>query len=362
MRAAILPAALICALAQSPPAREPWQLQYLLDEDRTALALVDLKFVTPKRGIAVGVLEREGDARPVALVTDDGGATWRQERLREIPRSLFFLDDSLGWMVTEKGLWTTEEGGRTWRKIWGRQGILRVYFADALRGWAVGAPKLFLSTVDGGRKWTPVKVEKEPPTTPERTVYSVVDFAGPSSGMVIGWAIPPSRVEPRIPPWMAPEQRRMQLPSLSVRLWTEDSGKTWTGDAGSVFGRITRLRLATPPRLFLIEFQDAFDYPSEVHLIAAGKTSTRVYRERERAVTDMATVNGVTYLAAIEPAGRIVQSPIPGRVLVAESTDLSTWRETATDYRVIGRRAMLAWSGEDLWLATDTGMILKRTR
>jgi hypothetical protein len=360
MTASMLAASLAFWLGQAAGGGEAWRLQFFLDEDRTSIGFTDLKFLTPKRGLAVGVLEKDGNARPVAVITDDGGETWRQERLREVPRSLYFLNDSLGWMVTEKGLWTTEEGGRSWRKISRRQGVLRVHFADARRGWAVGAPKLFLSTADGGRTWTPVKVSQEPPTTADRTVYTAIEFASSSSGMVVGWSAP--RGESRLPPWMAPEQRRMQGPTLTVRLWTQDGGNTWTGDTGSVFGRITRLSLAAPRRLFLVEFQDAFEWPAEVHRIGQGSSSSRVYRERDRAVTDLATVNGVTYLAAIEPAGRIVQSPIPGRVIVVESADLQTWRETSTDYRVSARRAMLAWSGDEVWLATDTGMILRRVR
>ncbi len=39
--------------------------------------------------------------------------------------SLFFLNDSRGWMVTDHGLWSTEEGGRSWTKIESRKEFCR---------------------------------------------------------------------------------------------------------------------------------------------------------------------------------------------------------------------------------------------
>src|SRR5260370_1173880 len=50
-----------------------------------------------------------GGGRPkyTALVTSDGGTHWSLTPLKEYPRSIFFLNDSLGWMVTMNGLWFT---------------------------------------------------------------------------------------------------------------------------------------------------------------------------------------------------------------------------------------------------------------
>ena len=48
----------------------------------------------------------------MAIATNDGGAHWEPMKLDEHPVSLFFLNDSLGWMVTEKGIWRTDEGGQ----------------------------------------------------------------------------------------------------------------------------------------------------------------------------------------------------------------------------------------------------------
>jgi hypothetical protein len=39
---------------------------------------------------------------------------------------------------------------------------------------------------------------------------------------------------------------------------------------------------------------------------------------------------------------------------------MSSWSEMAVDYRAVARRAILAGADEqNLWLATDSGMILK---
>src|SRR3954470_18706393 len=109
---------LLCVpvLSQAPPPQPQWGMQYFYDRPKEFLAVEDMQFPSTKRGIAVGAI-REGTKEKAAMVqTSDGGATWTQSPLEELPVSLFFLNDSLGWMVTEKGLWKTTEGGRDWRK------------------------------------------------------------------------------------------------------------------------------------------------------------------------------------------------------------------------------------------------------
>ncbi|MCL6508106.1 MAG: hypothetical protein K6T59_13900, partial [Bryobacteraceae bacterium] len=66
------------------------------------------------------------------------------------------------------------------------------------------------------------------------------------------------------------------------------------------------------------------------------------------------------YLAAVEPAGKLRRSPVPGRLHILRSDDLTTWSEMPVDYRAVARRAVLAAAGrKDIWVATDTGMILR---
>src|SRR5580658_8540282 len=107
-------------LAVIPALAAPrWTIQYFYDDPRAELTIADLVFPTAQRGIAAGwTMERGHKPKPVSLITNDEGAHWTISPLMDLPRSLFFLNESMGWMVTEEGLWFTEESGRSWRKIW----------------------------------------------------------------------------------------------------------------------------------------------------------------------------------------------------------------------------------------------------
>ena len=51
---------------------------------------------------------------------------------------------------------------------------------------------------------------------------------------------------------------------------------------------------------------------------------------------------------------------VPGKVQVLKSTDLNSWIEMPVDYRATANRTLLAVvDDEHMWMATDTGMILK---
>ena len=86
-----------------------------------------------------------------------------------------------------------------------------------------------------------------------------------------------------------------------------------------------------------------------------------IFEERNRAVTDVALLaDDSAILAAVEPSGNSNQVPIPGKLKMLRSGDLKTWQEMEVDYRVVAQRAVLAAADErHIWVATDTGMILK---
>ena len=90
----------LIALLAWPALAERWELQYFHDEDKSNLTIVDLAFPSERRGVAVGMIQDDGRARNVALITADSGRTWTPVKLDEPPVSIFFLDESLGWMVT----------------------------------------------------------------------------------------------------------------------------------------------------------------------------------------------------------------------------------------------------------------------
>ncbi|HWB84182.1 MAG TPA: YCF48-related protein [Bryobacteraceae bacterium] len=358
---------LLLAVGAAPLAAQRWDMRYLYDEQKSSLVLTDLQFPSARRGVAVGFLEEGRRTKPTAVVTSDGGAHWQLVPLREMPISLFFLNEDLGWLVTNKGLWVTEEAGKSWRKLHNLpDDILRVYFSSEQHGWAIGSKKSLFETVDGGKKWKPVAAAAEPKTTRDYTTYSWISFANPQLGIVTGYSSPPRRVDPRaaFPEWMDPERalRRENWPHVLITLETHDGGKTWRPQASSLFGMLARVRFGPPSTgLGLVEFPDSSPYPSDVMRLdlKTGKNQ-RIYRERNRAISDVwIDSKGVAYLAGTEVVGRL-RSIIPSQVKVSVSHDLNKWTETAVDYRAVANRVMLSAPDDNhLWLATDTGMILQ---
>lgn len=358
--------ALLSAGWQAPAfaAGARWELQFFHDADDSELTINDLAFPSSRTGVAAGFLMERGRVRPRVVVTRDGGRNWRFVETREVGLSLFFLREDLGWMVTERAIWRTTDAGSSWVRVARLRGLLRVYFLDENRGYAVGVRKSAYETADGGKTWTRLAAAEQPDSHPERTVYGWIEFADGKRGSIVGWSAPRRDAQQRLPDWMDPEsaEKRRQWPAFTIVLQTDDGGRTWMHSTTSMFGRITRLRSAPGGRgLALVEFHDTFEWPSEVFRIDLRMDKTqRVYREKNRAVTDAALTGNFAYLAAIEPPGKLRQTPVPGRLVMVRSEDLSQWSEMEVDYRAYGRRAMLAVGGEkDVWVATDTGMILR---
>jgi hypothetical protein len=299
--------------------------------------------------------------------------------VKERPRSLFFLNDSMGWMVTDGGIWFTEESGRGWRKLSDqikpdgklrprpRGGlILRVWFLDAQHGFAVGLQKTTLETHNGGRTWTPVEEGAKLPGNPSFSSYNHIAFEGPN-GMIVGGSTPPRRdSDDHLPLWMEPERTaQRQVPTLTILLETRNGGAKWYGGTAPLFGSVTALRIASSNALAVFGFDESFEWPSEVHRIdLSNGRSERVFREKNRRVLDSAIFDGRRgFLAAVEPPGRLNSSPIPGKVKILTSPDLETWSEMPVDYKAVARSLILAGpDAEHLWCATDTGMILHLTQ
>jgi len=347
-------------------AADRWELQYFHDLDDSSLTITDLAFPSATRGVATGYLIERDRTKPAVLVTSDGGRNWTFVKFKRPGLSLFFLNESVGWIVTDKGIWKTGESGRSWKKIpKSPKDVLRVHFLDENRGWAVGGGKSAWETVDGGRRWKKLDAVEEVSANPEFTVFSWVSFVGGRFGVVAGASMPPRRSASRFPDWMEPERAasRREWPALNILLETQDAGATWKASSTSMFGHITRVRLAPDGRgLGLIEFFNAFDWPSEVFELEwqTGK-SRRVFRRKDSAITDIAFVSGgPAFLAGYEPPGELARSPIPGKVRIFRSTDLNDWREMDVDYRATAGRVVLAAADhEHVWAATDTGMILR---
>ncbi len=354
-------------LLASPLAAQRWRTQYFYDQDKTALHFVDMQFPSATRGVAVGVIEEQGKRKKsVAIVTSDGGAHWQTVDLPDVPVSLYFLNEGLGWLVTAKGgLWQTTEAGKNWKKLPKPPGeTLRVHFTSENDGWAAGTKKRVFETHDGGKRWTPLGAADEPPGNPDYSTYTFIAFASQQFGIITGYNLPPRHTTQRLPDWLDPENAlsRRDTPHLSYSLVTHDAGKTWKADSASLFGEVERIRLAPGGAgLGLIGYSNAFRYPSEAYRIdwRTGKSAT-VYRDRQFDITDVwLTPGGTAYLAGTKVVGQM-RDIIPAKVQVLESRDWTTWKQIAVDYRAVANRVILAGSGErDLWMSTDEGMILK---
>jgi len=345
-----------------------FRLQYFYDQAHSTFVIADLKFPSPRRGIAVGAISEGNHVKPMSALTSDGGAHWSLVPLKEAGESLFFLNDSLGWLVTTKGLWQTEESGRSWRKLKAPAGLEQVHFADANHGWAVGSHKQLYETKNGGGDWDELPVVDSVNSSEQYTHFAWIEFADKNVGMIGGWSKPPRRGETRLPDWIDPEtaSHRREWPQLGILLDTRDGGKTWTPSTMSLFGQITAAKLSPEGwGIGLIEFSDAFDWPSEVFFLDwKSGNQKRVYREKDRKVTDVAIAApaGPVYLAATEHFGNLQQLPIPRKVKIIRSGDIDHWAEVPVDYRAVARRVILATAGpNNIWAATDTGMILKLT-
>jgi hypothetical protein len=348
-----------------PAWSQRWALQYFYDRDDFRLQIADFRMMSAQRGLAVGTLRpvRDGRPQPVAMVTRDGGQSWTEVKLRETPVSLFFLNETTGWLVTDNGLWRTDESGFSWRKLKRAEGWRRVHFFDEQRGFAIGYPKLVTETRDGGQTWKELALTKEIAAKPENTIFTSIAFAGPR-GIISGVSVPPRRMRDsqRLPAWMEPEEyeKERQWPTLLITLESNDRGQSWKSQTAPAFGAPWRLRLSGDMGLGLFRFENSFAYPSEVYLLSlkTGK-STRLFRASDRKVTDLDLFLGAPLLAAVEPPGKLHQLPLPGKLKMLRYEGEGKWREDPVDYRASGQEAILSVAGREAWVALDSGMILK---
>jgi photosystem II stability/assembly factor-like uncharacterized protein len=115
--------------------------------------------------------------RGIVLVSDDGGASWRQAQVpvQVTLTALHFADPRNGWAVGHMGVvLATSDGGLTWRKqldgvraaqLIGSKRLIQegpdkpffdIDAADAKRAIVVGAYGLAFETSDGGDSWKPL--------------------------------------------------------------------------------------------------------------------------------------------------------------------------------------------------------------
>lgn len=351
-------ALLLVLLAGIAPAAE-WNVRYFFDDARETLHFTALAFPSAMRGIAAGVIvDEEGKRKPrnVAVITADGGNTWSQIKLDDEPVSMFFLDDSTGWMVGQRGIWKTEESGRTWKRI-SRQSngkLLKVWFLDAMHGFAVGREKTVLESFDGGKSWKKVKAAEEPTGNKKIALYSQISFMNSQIGLIVGSAIPPTT--------RGFNTRARQVPTMTLQLQTLDGGKTWKPTSAPLIGEVTGLEMRGDTGLALFSFTRSFELLSEVYelqLRTGGSPS--VFKGKDRRVTDMALFLDRAYLVAVEPPPRAEEPAfLPGAIHVLVSEDFKDWKEMPVDYQASGAQPLIDGPDADhMFVATDSGMILR---
>jgi photosystem II stability/assembly factor-like uncharacterized protein len=378
----ILPAAAQLQPPQSPKphaATSKWIIQYFFDEMKQEMEITDLAFPSATRGIAVGAIydKASGKEKYTSVLTSDGGAHWALQPLKEYPRSIFFLNDTLGWMVTDKGLWFTDESGRSWKKLSEQLKpdknmepettiglLLRVCFLDEKHGFGVGLQKTMVETADGGRTWNPVPAGAAPAGNPAYTAYTRIIFADAKRGVIVGGSQPPRRGEGMrgtLPAWMDPERaaKRKEVPTLTLLMQTSDAGATWETSTVPLLGLVANVRFTGPEGLIVMGFNDSFQWPSEVYRMSNKKTGS-VFRDKTPRVIDAQLYDGPhIYLAGVEPTGKMNTAALPGKVKILQSDDFSTWSDMPVDYKAVARSVVMAGPDpEHLWVATDTGMIL----
>ncbi len=352
------------------PATKKWSLQYSYDQSESTLALTAFQFPSAQRGVAAGYVVRNerstvfGDRKkitPTVLVTADGGTSWTPIEVKAIANALFFVDDSTGWLAADDGLWITMESGRTWKRISSIKSLNDIFFLTPKHGFAVGTEKRFLETQDGGATWKPVAAGATPTTPKDTTQYSALTFNRAGQGVVVGQSYAGASWE-REPVWLNPENPGRSRQRDVIFLFTDDGGKNWRVNTQSMYGEPDRVTLAPNGSGFMLfDLPRAAPWPSEVLKLGFAGTADRLYRNRDRAITDiLALPGGEAIVAGYELPGHVHPSPIPGKVKIMHTTDFNGWTEVPVDYRAVARNVMLASAGPDnLWAATDTGMILK---
>ncbi len=158
-RAAVLAAALgpvlgnplHAAATQPPSTRAAARLPQALQAPMLGLACAG------NRQVAVG-------DHGVVLLSDDGGAQWRQARSVPVDVTLTavsFADARQGWAVGHRGtVLHTQDGGETWAAQRSNDAtggedrpLFSVHFFNPREGVAVGLWSTVLRTEDGGRSW-----------------------------------------------------------------------------------------------------------------------------------------------------------------------------------------------------------------
>jgi photosystem II stability/assembly factor-like uncharacterized protein len=118
--------------------------------------------------------------------TTDGGTSWVNLDVHQTIgvscKSVYFVNSSTGWTVTDLGVYKTTDGGTTWvHQYTGFSTMWSIYFLNSTTGWAIGESGTSLKTTDGGTNWTTTTIG-----TSSDKWYSVY-FVDSNTGWAVGW-------------------------------------------------------------------------------------------------------------------------------------------------------------------------------
>ena len=126
----------------------------------TTQALTSVFCVDPNHVWAVGGTRVDDPSLFVGRIIQsaDLGVTWQWQTsgVKKILRDVFFLNDSLGWVVGYGGtILKTTDGGENWMVVPNDslQQLESVFFIDENLGWACGVEASIAKTTDGGLTW-----------------------------------------------------------------------------------------------------------------------------------------------------------------------------------------------------------------
>ena len=145
-------------------------------------ALFSVSFVDSLNGWAVNSDE--------LIHTNNGGENWIYQNVQreygEFMRTVFFLNENLGWIGGDE-IWHTQNGGISWdlqtadlNKAKYRQ-INTIIFLNENIGWASGDSSLVLKTIDGGLHWESNSIGDEGNTV------SSISFLDSLNGWAVGF-------------------------------------------------------------------------------------------------------------------------------------------------------------------------------
>ncbi len=341
---------------------------YFYLQPESKLVLTDFAFGSDRRGWATGGLVREGKSKGVLITTSDGGASWQQTELNFVPVSLFALDDSSIWAVSDRGeIWHSAEAGKDWRKLSRNQNALRVHFLNDKVGFLIGGKKTLMRSEDGGKTWRHVPEAAQVTGSEESFVYRSIEFWNGKLGLVTGHNDVAAqahrrRREPELPDWMEPETARWKnmKPTVIVSLETRDAGKTWTKQEVSGFGYVRRTTIGADGRgALLVKLPKSADFGGEIFdLDVSGKVKNGLLlRTKDLEIQDILYIAGDgLYVAMTERFGAL---PVPGKVRVRHSKDFREWTDIAVDYRAsAGRITLAATPSGKVFAALDESTIL----